>query len=205
MGWWTAEVAVTEEMSDEVLCRRVADNDEAAFDLLVTRYQGRAYRLAWSLLRDGEDARDVSQEAFLRVYRMAGRFRGDARFSTWFYRILVNLCLDHRRRRRWWRLLVRDEGGGDERSILERQPAPAADPADVLGRAQLMARLWAEADRLAPQQRAALILHAQEQLPTSEIAAVLGCSEATVRVHLHRAVRALRKTVDRSRGDASRP
>ena len=80
-----------EAPSDEMLCRRIAARDDAAFDLLVTRYQARAYRLAWSLLRDAEDARDVSQEAFIRVWEAADRFRGEARFSTWFYRILLNL------------------------------------------------------------------------------------------------------------------
>ncbi len=190
---------MSQEISDETLCRRVAERDGAAFDMLVARYQGRAYRLAWSLLRDAEDARDVSQEAFLRVYRTAGGFRGDARFSTWFYRILVNLCLDHQRRGSWWRrLLVRDDGTGDpERSVLERQPAPVADPDDTIGRTQLMSTLWAAVDRLSPQQRAAILLHVQEELPTGQIATVLRCSEATVRVHLHRAISVLRKTVGR--------
>jgi RNA polymerase sigma-70 factor (ECF subfamily) len=199
MGWLTAGVALTQEISDEALCQRVANRDEAAFDLLVGRYQGRAYRLAWSLLRDAEDARDVSQDAFLRVYRTAGSFRGDARFSTWFYRILVNLCLDHQRRGRWWRrLLVRDDGAGDpEQAVLERQPAPLVDPGDTIVRDQVMTQLWAAVDRLSPQQRAAVLLHVQEELPTSQIAAVLRCSEATVRVHLHRAVSVLRKTVRR--------
>ena len=126
-----------------MLCRRVAERDEAAFDLLVARYQGRAYRLAWSMVRDAEDARDLSQEAFLRVYRTAGSFRGDARFSTWFYRVLVNLCLDHRRRGWWQRLVVRDAIGEDpERGVLERQAAPVVDPGDTLGREQLMTQLW---------------------------------------------------------------
>ena len=83
MGLWTSETVVSHErgeISDEALCARVAERDEAAFDQLVERYQARAYRLAWSLLRDPEDARDVSQEAFMRVYQSAGRFRGDARF-----------------------------------------------------------------------------------------------------------------------------
>src|SRR5215468_1802870 len=116
MGWLAAEGRLTQESSDEALCRRVAAGDEAAFDLLVARHQGRAYRLAWSLLRNAEDARDISQEAFLRVWEAAGRFRGDARFSTWFYRILVNACLDHKRRGRWWtRLVSRDtDREGDE-------------------------------------------------------------------------------------------
>jgi len=187
---------LNQEISDEMLCRRVAERDEAAFDLLVARYQGRAYRLAWSMLRDAEDARDLSQEAFLRVYRTAGSFRGDARFSTWFYRVLVNLCLDHRRRRWWQRLVVRDAAGDDpERSVLDRQPAPSIDPAEQLTQAQQMRELWGAVDRLSPQQRAALLLHVQEEQSTSEIAAVLQCSEATVRVHLHRAVSALRKTI----------
>lgn len=203
---WTSGAALTHEISDETLCRRVAVRDEAAFDVLVTRYQGRAYRLAWSLLRDAEDARDISQEAFLRVYRTAGGFRGDARFSTWFYRILVNLCLDHRRRRRWWRQwLVRDERGADpEGGVLDRQPAPLVDPGDRLGREQTLARLWAAVDRLSPRQRAVIVLHVQEALPAGRIAAVLECSEATVRVHLHRAVRALRDTMGRDGDRAPR-
>ena len=197
MGWLTAEARVTQESSDEALCRRVAAGDEAAFDLLVARHQGRAYRLAWSLLRHAEDARDLSQEAFLRVYRTAGTFRGEAKFSTWFYRILVNLCLDYRRRDRWWRRFGGGREGAEAPDALEREPAPAHDPTDTLGQAQLMARVWAEVDHLSPQQRAAVILQVQEELSTSEIAVVLACSEATVRVHLHRAVSALRKTLKR--------
>jgi RNA polymerase sigma-70 factor (ECF subfamily) len=189
------------EPSDELLCQRVAEGDEGAFDLLVTRYQQRAHRLAWSVLRDAEEARDVSQEAFVRLYRMAGSFAGRARFSTWFYRILVNLCLDHRRRRRWWERLVLPAGASDpsdhepDRSVLERQPAPAVDPIETLDRERVMTRVWAAVDLLSPQQRAAVLLRVQEELPTSEIAVVLKCSEATVRVHLHRALATLRKTM----------
>jgi RNA polymerase sigma-70 factor (ECF subfamily) len=182
------------EISDEALCARVAAREEGAFDQLVDRYQARAYRLAWSLLRDAEDARDLSQEAFLRVYQSAGRFRGDARFSTWFYRILVNLCLDHRRRRRWWhRVMVTHERDDDQTALVERQPAREPDPGQHATEEQTMTRLWAAVDRLSPQQRAAVVLSVQEQLSTPEIAAVLQCSEPTVRVHLHRAVQALRR------------
>jgi len=183
-----------EAASDETLCRRIAARDDAAFDLLVARYQGRAYRLAWSLLRNAEDARDVSQDAFIRVWESADRFRGESRFSTWFYRILVNLCLDHKRRGRWWtRLVARDEGRDADASLVERQPAPGPDAGDQVSEAQTMARLWAAVQRLSPQQRAAVILHAQEQLSIAEIADVLRVAEPTVRVHLHRAVAALRK------------
>jgi RNA polymerase sigma-70 factor (ECF subfamily) len=183
-----------EAASDETLCRRIAARDDAAFDLLVARYQGRAYRLAWSLLRNAEDARDVSQDAFIRVWEAADRFRGDARFSTWFYRILVNRCLDHKRRGRWWtRLVARGDDPDADVSVVERQPAPGPDAGDQVSEAQTMARLWDAVQRLSPQQRAAVILHAQEQLSIAEIADVLRVAEPTVRVHLHRAVAALRK------------
>jgi RNA polymerase sigma-70 factor, ECF subfamily len=182
------------EISDEALCQRVAERDEAAFDQLVARYQARAYRLAWSVLRDAEDARDVSQETFVRVYEMAGRFRGDSRFSTWFYRILVNRCLDYRRRRRWWRQTVSSEDA-EGRSLLAQRAAPAGDPADAVERERMSRRLWDAVELLAPRQRAAVQLAAQEQMSTAEIAAVLQCSQATVRVHLHRAIAALRKSL----------
>lgn len=185
------------ETSDEALCRRVAQRDDRAFDLLVERYQRRAYRLAWSILRDAEEARDLSQEAFLRLYEAAATFRGTARFSTWFYRILVNLCLDARRRRRWWQIPsapVEREDGTVE-SIVEQHAGPSDDPVDGLARERMTAQLWAAVEQLSPQQRAALVLQIQEELPTPEIAAVLKCSEATVRVHLHRALQALRKTM----------
>jgi len=196
VGWWASGTVVSHErgdISDEALCARVAAREEGAFDELVERYQARAYRLAWSLLRDAEDARDLSQEAFLRVYQSAGRFRGDARFSTWFYRILVNLCLDHRRRRRWWQRAVAHDTEQDEVALVERQPARDPDPGQRASEEQTVTRLWAAVHRLSPQQRAAVVLSVQEQLSTAEIAAVLQCSEPTVRVHLHRAVQALRR------------
>lgn len=185
------------EPTDETLCERVVRRDEEAFDLLVVRYQQRAYRIAWSILRDTEEARDVSQEAFIRLYHTAGSFQGRARFSTWFYRILVNLCLDARRRRRWWQRAVdpveREDGSWD--SLIDQQSAPAVDPTEAMDREKVLARLWRAVDGLSPQQRAALLLQVQEEMATADIANVLKCSEATVRVHLHRALASLRKTM----------
>lgn len=189
------------EPSDEALCRRVAERDEAAFDALVSRYQQRAWRLAWSILRDAEEARDISQEAFVRLYQTAGTFAGRARFSTWFYRIVVNLCLDHRRRR-WWQIIGTNHHESPDAAsaepLIERLPAERDDPVEAVERERAMKQLWAEVERLAPRQRAAVLLQVQEELSTPEIAAVLQCSEATVRVHLHRALARLRKTMGRT-------
>ena len=185
------------ELSDEALCARVAEQDERAFDTLVGRYQERAYRLAWSIVRDADEARDASQEAFIRLYENAGRFERRARFSTWFYRILVNACLDHRRRHRWWRKIVGERGGRDVHEAppaIERERAPDPGPDEDAERRETMTRLLAEVERLSSQQRAAILLQL-EGIPTSEIAGALDCSEATVRVHLHRALTTLRKSM----------
>ncbi|HSE92386.1 MAG TPA: RNA polymerase sigma factor [Methylomirabilota bacterium] len=186
------------EPSDEALCERVARGEEAAFDLLVGRYQQRAWRLAWSMLHHVEDARDVCQDAFVRVFQSAGTFRSQARFSTWFYRIVVNQCIEHRRRGRPWLRFVpfagRDDEAGD---LLERQPAEAVDPIEGLDKEQAVKRMWAAIDGLSARQRAAVVLYAQDELSTREIASVLSCSEATVRVHLHRALATLRRTMEK--------
>ncbi len=185
------------ETSDEALCQRVAGHDESAFDLLVERYQQRAFRLAWSILRDTEEARDLSQEAFMRLWAAAGSFRGHARFSTWFYRLLVNLCLDHRRKHRWWHQVFSREERADreQESPLERHAGPATDPTETIGRERALASVWDAAQRLSPQQRAVLVLHVQEEMAMSDVAAVMGCAEATARVHLHRALTTLRATL----------
>jgi RNA polymerase sigma-70 factor, ECF subfamily len=184
------------ESSDEDLCRAVAERKPGAFDLLVERYQERAYRIAWSIVRDREEAKDCSQDAFIRLHEAAGSFAGQSKFSTWFYRILVNCCLDQQRRRRGWRRLVgwrdrRDDP--DEPDPVEQAAAPFSDPADTLDAEQRMSRVWALVNELSPQQRAAVTLSVREGLATRDIAAVLSVSEATVRVHLHRALSTLRR------------
>ena len=186
------------EPSDEALCRSVANREPEAFDLLVERYQERAYRIAWSIVRDREDAKDCTQEAFIRLHDAAGTFAGQSKFSTWFYRILVNCCLDNRRRGRGWRRLLVWRDAEDEESagdLVERQPAPPDDPGERMDEDQQMSRIWEAVETLSPQQRAAVLLQCREGLPTKEIAAVLGTSEATVRVHLHRAFTTLRRRV----------
>lgn len=187
------------ELSDEALCRQVASREPGAFDRLVERYQGKAYRIAWSILRDREEARDCSQEAFIKLYDAAGSFGGQSRFSTWFYRILVNCCLDHRRKTRGWRRLL---GAGDPprageegRDPVAEQPAPFVDPGERIDEEQRMRRLWSAVETLSPQQRAVVLLQCREGLATKEIAEIMNLSEATVRVHLHRAFSALRRRV----------
>ena len=185
------------EPSDEELCKRIAARDADAFELMVDRHQARAYRLASSILGTEADARDVSQDAFIRLYESAGRFDGRSRFSTWFYRILVNLCIDHQRKNRWWRRLAPlATPGADDPNENERAfdpPSSEAGPEDEAMLTQSIRRLRPALDKLSPQQRAAVLLQTQEGFTSREIGEVLKCSEVTARVHVHRGIAQLRK------------
>ena len=182
------------EFSDEELCRQVAGGDAVAFDALVERYQARAYRLACSILGNEADARDVSQDAFIRLYEAAGRFDERSKFSTWFHRILVNLCIDHQRRNRWWRKMVpigKRDDDPDAPEIDFPSDAPGPDVEVIQG--ESAGRLRGALDKLSANQRAAVLMQAEEGFTSREIAQVLGCSEATARVHVHRGIAALKK------------
>jgi RNA polymerase sigma-70 factor, ECF subfamily len=182
------------ELADEELCAKVAQRDQQAFELLVERHQARAYRLACSILGNEADARDVSQDAFIRLYESAHRFDGRSRFSTWFYRVLVNLCIDHRRRGKWWSKLLPLAGPGDDPDEPGIDPASGAAGPDLAAIAHQSAGQLAQAlKRLSPNQRAAVLLQVQEGLSSREIAQVLNCSENTARVHIHRGLAALKK------------
>lgn len=182
--------------SDEDLCARIAERDPQAFDLIVERHQARAYRLACSILGNEADARDVSQDAFLRLYEAAHSFDRRARFSTWFYRILVNLCIDHQRRNRWWRKVVPLSGPDDDPDAVQPDP-PSSEPGplDKALLRQSVEQLNRALGGLSAHQRTAVLLQAQQGFSSKEIAAVLNCSENTARVHLHRAITHLRKVL----------
>jgi RNA polymerase sigma factor (sigma-70 family) len=182
------------ELPDEVLCSRVAARDDRAFEALVERYQARAYRLAYSVLGSEADARDVSQDAFIKLFESAGKFSGRSQFSTWFYRIVVNLCIDHKRHYRWWSKIVPLRGSlpeGDEAGVepVSSEPGPEAEAM----RHETATELAASFVHLSANQRVAVLLQVQDGLSSREIAEVLRCSESTARVHIHRGLAALKK------------
>jgi RNA polymerase sigma-70 factor (ECF subfamily) len=176
------------ESSDEALAARAAAGDGSAFESLVTRYEARAYRLVGA---EG-DAQDALQEAFLHVFRKLGSFRGEARFSTWLYRIVTNAALMQRRSRSrrptepLEGYLPRFEEGGLH-AATAAEIAAASRVEERLDRRVLAQRALAGVDRLPELYRSAFVLRDLEELPTAEVAAVLGLEPATVRQRVHRA------------------
>ncbi len=162
------------------------DGDAAAFDELVRRTYVDTYTLAVRLIGDEEDARDVVQEAYLRAFRGLQRFRGDARFTTWMYRITANCAstLLGRRRRSRHEELTDDLPAADEH--------PGVDPEARADQAALRDRLQDALRGLPPKLRAVVVLRDIYDLPHEAIADELGISESAAKVRLHRARRKLR-------------
>lgn len=180
------------EPSDEALAARAVAGDESAFEALVVRYQARAYRLAYRLVGADGDAQDAVQEAFLQVFRKLGTFRGEARFSTWLYRIVTNAALMQRRRRARRPTepldgcLPRFDDGGVH-AATPMEIAAASDIEARMDQRRLAEKARAGLDRLPEAYRAAFVLRDLEELETAEVAAILGLEPAAVRQRVHRA------------------
>lgn len=179
------------ESSDEALAARAAAGDDGAFEALVERYQQRVFRLACRLTSE-TDAPDVLQDTFLHVYRHLPAFRGDARFSTWLYRIATNAALMHRRARARRPaesldgFLPRFDAAG--RHAHTPDALRMASHVDELLDRETLARKAHEAiDCLPDLYREAFVLRDLEELSTLDVAQVLGVEPATVRQRVHRA------------------
>lgn len=169
--------------------------DRQAFDELVRRTYAETFTLAYRLVGNEEDARDVTQEAYLRAYKGLRRFRGEARFSTWMYRITANCAATHlgRRRRHRHDPLLDDAPVADD--------SPSASPELRAEAGDLRHRLVGAVDRLPPKLRAVVVLRDVYDLPHEAIAAELGISESAAKVRLHRARRQLRGELFPTRGE----
>ena len=179
------------ESSDEDLAARAAGGEVSAFEALVGRYQHRVFRLACRLTSE-TDAPDVVQDTFLQVYRHVSTFRGEAQFSTWLYRIATNAALMHRRARARRPSLSLDEflPRFDADGQLEDTPDAlrvACRVDELLDRQVLATKTLAAIDGLPNLYREAFVLRDLEELPTDEVAQVLGVEPATVRQRVHRA------------------
>ncbi len=183
----SVEAAVHAGLDELVLAAR--EGDDGAFAELVRRTHGDTFALARRLVSNEDDALDVVQDAYLRAYRGLPRFRGDAQFSTWMYRITANCASTYLGRRR----RHQHEAIGDHLELLD--PRPEADPAAMADGATLRTRLEDAVAALPPRLRAVVVLRDMYDLTHAEVAEELGISESAAKVRLHRARRRLRSEV----------
>jgi len=185
---------------DRTLIERAQAADRTAFELLVQRYDRQVLRLALNVLGSAEDARDVYQEAFLKIYRNLHRFRFECAFYTWIYRIVTNICLDHLRRRRSHPEeqppLPRSVSSEERRDgdFFDRQQETGAhsDPErQVLGQ-EIGRKVEAALQALSPRERVVFEMRHYEGMKLRAIGEALGTTEETVKNSLFRATRKLR-------------
>ena len=188
-----------ETMSDRELVSRLQAGDEAAFDELVTRHQRRALNVAYQLLRNYEDATEVAQDAFVRIYRSIAEFRGECEFTTWLHQIVVNLA---RNKRRWWRRRGKEATVSVDCPVetpdgkVEVQVASETDAPDVeAAKAEFVQTLSKKMAGLPVKFREALVLRNVEDMSYEQIAQALGCSVGTVKSRIARAREALRQAM----------
>lgn len=190
-------------LKDMELVVRAQDGDNKAFDALVRQYQGKAYTIAYNMCSgDREEARELTQEAFLRAFRSLKNFRGKSSFYTWFYRILINTCLDSRRRRsRWegifsfWRRDTHEKASSDEMNAEYSDPGKRSNPMAALSNKQLAQEIRQALASLPEKQRVVFQLKVLHGMRIREIAKIMGSAEGTVKSHLFRATHFMREAL----------
>lgn len=178
-------------LTDDALVAASRNGDVNAFEELVGRHRDKIYARALSLMRNQEDAIDLSQEAWIKGWQRLKQFHGDSSFATWMTRIVINLCLDELRRQKRHRTESLESLDGEASSIDRLMPIVPVNPTERLERQELRARIDQALAQLSPEHRAVIVLHEFEELEYKEIAKVVGCSIGTVMSRLFYARRKL--------------
>jgi len=182
--------------TDEELVARSIDGDADSFNELVHRWERPIYTLAYRQLGRDEDARDVCQETFLRAYRALPGFRGQAKFSSWLYRIALNLCRDWMRRERRTPVVQAPEDVDLMELAARREPTETIE--DRVARQDLSRAVERAMALLPGEQRTAIILKEYHGLTFQEIADVVGCPLSTVKTRLYQGLTVLRRELARN-------
>jgi RNA polymerase sigma-70 factor (ECF subfamily) len=178
-------------LTDEELVARSTGGDLDSFNQLVLRWERPIYALAYRVIGREEEARDVSQEAFLRAFRALKGFKGQAKFSSWLYRITLNLCRDWMRRER--RSPVSQPPEGVDIIELAGDVSAAESIEAVVSRRELGRVVGKAMSALPEEQRTAIILKEYHGLTFQEIATLLDCPLSTVKTRLYQGLSVLRK------------
>jgi RNA polymerase sigma-70 factor (ECF subfamily) len=169
--------------------------DANAFRALVIKNQRRAYAVALGMVHDPDDARDITQEAFLKVHKSLGTFEGDAQFFTWLYRIVMNLSIDHLRKRRGEKVEFDDamsnNEADDDTGIAPRRTG--FDPAKALADKELRGKIQGALSKLTPAHRAVLVMREVDGLSYQEMAEQTGVSIGTIMSRLFHARKKMQK------------
>jgi RNA polymerase sigma-70 factor (ECF subfamily) len=184
----------SEGMQDLDLIQKAKRGDMAAFEQLVYRYDKQVLSIAARYVQSSEDAKDIYQEVFMRVYRSLPRFQLRSQFSTWLFRITTNVCLSHRSRRKRHTHTSLDQDSSDEHAYSLSETLKDDTATDSTAESSEAAlHLHQAVERLSPKQKMVFTLKHYEGYKIREIAGMLGCTEGTVKRYLFTATEKIRK------------
>jgi len=191
-GFWAVEpMNDYSSTEDKQLVRAAQGGDMAAFEELVARHRDKIFARAYTMMRNEEEALDLSQEAWVKGWQRLKQFQGESSFGTWITRIVINLCLDqlrkHKRQRTESIEEMDEESGGVERQM----PVVTVNPTAGLERGELRKRIDTALAQLSYEHRTVLVLHEFEEMEYKQIAKTMGCSIGTVMSRLFYARRKL--------------
>jgi RNA polymerase sigma-70 factor (ECF subfamily) len=185
-----------EAEEDRELIERAQRGDQAAFRALVERHQRRAFAIAMGLVHDENDARELVQDAFLRVYKGLGAFQGGSSFFTWLYRIVMNLAIDLMRKPGRRDLELQENQAADEAAELPLvSRIDGADPIDVIRRREIAGRIQAALDALPAIHRGVILMREVEGMSYDEMAQAMGVSKGTIMSRLFHARQKLQRAL----------
>lgn len=186
-----------EAEEDRVLVERAQKGDREAFRRLVERHQRRAFAIAIGLVRDENDAREVVQDAFLRVYKSLHKFQGGSSFFTWLYRIVTNLAIDLMRKpaRREQELLDSTTAADNADALPFVSRIDGSDPADVVRRREIAERINEALEALPSYHRAVIIMREVEGMSYQQMAEAMDVSKGTIMSRLFHARQKLQKAL----------
>ena len=196
----TSKDSVSDRSRDSELVRLFQEGDRSAFDALVDKYSGKAFQIAYGVLGSRQDAEEVAQDAFIRIHRALPSFRGDAEFTTWMYRITVNLA---RNKYRWNKSrgtqknisinAPMETGNGDSEGMTLDVADPEMPPDERVAMDEMEKNLSAELERLPALYRETLVMRNLENMNYEQIADLLGCKLGTIKSRIARAREELRR------------
>jgi RNA polymerase sigma-70 factor, ECF subfamily len=166
--------------SDEQLVGAAKKGDMGAFEELVSRHRDKIYARAFSMMRNEDEAVDLSQEAWVKSWQRLKQFQGESSFGTWMTRIVINLCLDQLRRRKRQRTESIEEMSEESGGVERQMPVVNVNPTERLERGELRKKIDQALNQLSHEHRTALVLHEFEDMEYKEIARTMGCSIGTV-------------------------
>ncbi len=185
---------------EKLLIEKSQQGDIESFELLIKEHQQIAFNIAYRMLGNIEDAKDISQDAFIKIYKSLNTFKGDSSFSTWLYRIVTNTCLDELRKRKKRNTISYDNTIKTDDGEIDRNIPDTGDtPEEIVSKNESQRAIIKSINKLSEQHKIVIVLRDIKGFSYEQIGEILNCPEGTIKSRISRARIALRTLLEKDR------